>query len=289
MSHSHQSCQRAIDLLFVGQLPQDGLPQLYQELESCPRCAEHYRRHHRAESTLCEAGIEPSVLALARLEQAVIASTDAAWWRWLRNQRWLLAPAAAAPAALVLLLLLSQPGNDRLAADDPRMVAATGNAVELRPRGEQRPRSSEIGIRAFALDPGDRIAEPDAQVSMQSTLTFAYTNVAIGIGFLTLFGIQEGGQVRWYYPSYDGNLSVYIEDNRVDEPLGDGIQLEVNHSPGWLRIVALFTVSPLETEAVEAMVRELDREGVAFDSDSPISWPGLPYIGQHHLLVELNP
>jgi hypothetical protein len=252
MGHSHWMTRRRMARLFTGPPAPDSHRALLAELGSCPSCAARYRRYHELEAALCGVPAGPSPFALERLEAlALDAAAPPGPRRGLRA--WSLASAAgvAAVAALVLALKLWPAGPEHVALGGaPRLEDVT-----LTARGGP-PGASEVGVRLLrAVAPG-RVTEA-AGLSRQDVITFTYTNVRPGIRYLALFGVQEDGRVRWYYPGYGAHASIPIPGDVIDEPLGDGIRLAVHHRDGWLRVTAVFSPEPIDTRTLERAVQEL--------------------------------
>ena len=281
MMHRHGRTRALVQRLFTGGLSPPRRRALFAGLAACERCAAYYGRFHALEDSLCRAPLagEPwpapaatTPFALERVEAALFAAlaTPAAGRRGAWSLGW--AGAAAAAAAVVVLAVtlwpaaLPQPDREALGPGLRWVEAdlvARGGAVA----------SPDVGLRVFRVAPtaGERAGEGagDAAggaagavaeaarggLSLDDVITFTYTNVAADVGYLALFGVQAEGRILWYYPTYGGGESVAIASDRVDEPLGDGFRLSVNHTAGRLRVVGLFSAAPIDVAAIRDAVR----------------------------------
>ena len=165
------------------------------------------------------------------------------------------AAAMAAGGAMVLLLLTLPPHADHRTPIPEH--AGLAPVPVLAAKGHPADDIADIGIRVFQVArSGDRVEEKN-EVTPDDILTFTYTFAKPHDGYLALFGVQKSGAVRWYYPDYGEEKSIEIKGDRVDEPLGDGIDLSVNHVPGWLCIVAVFSEHPIDVETVENGIEQV--------------------------------
>jgi hypothetical protein len=129
---------------------------------------------------------------------------------------------------------------------------------------------ADVGFRLFhVVENGSNVAET-GDLSIDDIITFTYTQVNPTGGRLALFGIQETGEIKWYYPGYNEKTSIPIKGDKVDEPLKDGISLSVNHKPGRLRIIALFSKTPVSTSEIEAAVTALRKNSTPIQDLAPI-------------------
>ena len=283
--HSHGLTRRQIERCFLEPLAGEERRRLFATLDTCARCAETYRRYARLEGVFMGQQEPLSDGAVDRVERALLATLDrVSAPRPPSLRRW--APlwvGAAVSAVLALLLWPAGPGPHRVplpadAALVPALVA----------RGPAPADNSTIGIRVFQVIAEGRSVTVAGDLTLDDVLTFTYTRVAPGAGYLMLFGWQKDGVVRWYYPDYGEATSVAIAGDKVDEPLDDGIVLGVNHRPGWLRLSALFSEQPLERAAVEAAVEtRRARDGAAWSLE-PLSQTGWPVAAEEYsILLEL--
>jgi hypothetical protein len=156
--------------------------------------------------------------------------------------------------------------------------------IVARGSGDGHQIATDVGVRVFRVaKDGDRVNEAGS-LALDDIITFTYTNVTPGVGYMALFGLQEDGSVHWYYPERGGQ-SIAIRSDAMDEPLGDGIRLRMRHTSGWLRITALFSVEPLETKTVEEALGALSPPSSARALTSLM--PGTNVL-EHSLLIEVR-
>jgi len=281
MPHLHALTRRRVRQLFLGDLSPAGHRALFAELGRCGSCAQLYARHHAAEAALCGQAEGPTPFSIERMERFILDTVarkpalGLARWRW--------APFAAAAMAVVLLLVLwpkaTPPERVFLAANDrlEEVLVARGGAT-ARPT---------VGVRLFRVSPGGRVDEArEASLSLDDLVSYTYTDVRGGAQHLALFGVQEGGALRWYYPGDDGVASVPIRGDVVDEPLGDGFRLAVRHAPGWLRVSAVFSSEPIDRRVLEQAVRAASARPGALRDLSPLDLPAGAL--EHTFLVEIG-
>lgn len=281
----HVSMRRRIDLLFEKGVGDSSRKELFEHLETCEACAAHYDRHLKLESALCvsrgsraEESSAPtrgdevfSVFAVERVRSAVLdgAVKPAGEPLTARYRCTAVAFGAVALVALVTLVLFfpRQPTSDK----SPLPAGAELAPVYIASRGAEQDEQAGIGIRVFrVVDSGERVLEKGG-LGLGDTITFTYTRVEKGAGYLALFGVQPSGEIRWYYPDYDEDRSVRIEGDKVDEPLRDGIRLGVNHEPGPLRIVSVFSSRPIDKPVIESAVAGLFDTALEFGELKPLS------------------
>jgi hypothetical protein len=182
--------------------------------------------------------------------------------------RWSGAVAGAlALAALLVVSIPTGPSSHRVALSN----IDTAALQELVPRGASRPGVSYVGIRVFQVMSKKVGFRETPGVDIDDVITFTYTYTKGEAGYLMVFGLQEAALPLWYYPDYGDERSIPIRGDRVDEPLGDGIVLSVNHKAGRLRIVSLFSEMPIHREAVEAAVERLRQGGRLLDENAPLA------------------
>jgi hypothetical protein len=261
--HRHAETERRIRQLFTSGLNPTRRAFLFADIEQCDKCAGVYRRYHCLEMALTGTTDGLSPFANERLRETILSAVAEDVVPELRRG-WILklglVGATAFAAAFVLIIALS-PGS-RATHRVPVSSRTPFRPVEyIAAKGFPPNALSDVGIRVFQVaESGDTVSE-NRTLSIHHILTFTYTFAKPHQGYLALFGVQETGDIRWYYPDYGGNASIPIEGDAIDEPLGDGIDLSVNHSPGWLRIVALFSESPIDATAIEGSIEMLRASG----------------------------
>ena len=207
----------------------------------------------------------------------------------IRYHPWIPALAGAAVVTVIAIIFSiiwpGKPSNDRIALSSQTSLIDIEYAVKGFIQGEPG-----TGIRLFkVVAKGTRVKESSA-LMLDDIITFSYTRVAKGIGYLALIGLQQDGRLLWYYPDYSEVQSTAIKGDNVDEPLHDGIDLSVNHRPGWLRIVALFSEHPLTKQLIEQRLAQLTEKQTNIKEKTPLFDAELGQsIDEHSLLLEISP
>ncbi len=282
---SHERTERLIRGAFIGDLSARQRRQMHSHLQVCSRCRAIYARHQQLESLLCDgetAGPHlPTVFQLERVQARIFngfaESTSAA----PVARRWTLASAAslvaaASVAALLVAVLPRVPERDHvaLAADDVLTDAGIVPRDILQAKGSVDVPGSRnlVGVRLFRVAGDAQIEEvaegarlhgskaPEVGLTLGDIATFAYTSDDDeDVDYLVLVGQQDDG-LRWYYPGPeiddDQAQSVRVKPRVVDEPMGDGILLEMHHEAGPLRIIAVFSNAPLRRQDVRQLLEE---------------------------------
>jgi hypothetical protein len=288
--HLHLMTQRKIRLLFEGKLPPKARTNLLKSVDRCPACAEYYARHQKLESALCGTDEPFTVFSMERTKKALFATLAEKTAPKKESSAFprILAPAAIVAAAAVLAVFLfpGKPALDRT----PITPSAVISPVTLVARGGfPQKAQADAGIRVFRVSKDAAHVSEGGDLFIDDTITFTYTYVNESGGALALFGIQNTGEIRWYYPGYNEKMSIPIEGDKVDEPLKDGILLAVNHRPGRLRIIALFTEEPLSTEEIEAATAAMRKDPELIASPTPITFEksDTPPL-QYSVMVEIG-
>ncbi len=106
--------------------------------------------------------------------------------------------------------------------------------------------------------------------------------------YAMIFGFDDRGEIYWYYPAYTDAAEdpVSIPAPASDQPIA--LEEAVRHRlhPGWLRVVGLFSRSPLDVRSVEATVaRAVAEHGGVKDVDRV---PTSEVSGQHSFLLRVE-
>ena len=292
--HSHRHTRRLIHRMFTATLSASQRALLFENLDGCDSCATVFDTYQTMESALLGKDAPYTSFTIERVHEALVSDASTHHSETRPRLKWI--PAAVAGGisivAAVAFLILGPVGRP---ANHPNHRAVLGgdaalSAVTLTAKGIYPPSSASlIGIRVFAVDTGaDRVRE-EAHLDLNDIITFTYTEAEIGVRYLALFGIQETGGVRWYYPDYNEAKSIPVDGETVDEPLGDGIDLSVNHRPGWLRIVAMFSDAPLDVDTIEDAVLKLRKHPLELKALSPLSLSETSIcLRQYTIMVEIN-
>jgi hypothetical protein len=289
---SHRRLRRLIHRLFTVGVSSAARQRLFASLETCKELGDEYHQYQRVESALCNTDAPYTALAIERVGHALLdewqgALTPAS----SRLRRWripaLLTGGLGIGAALLLVVMLwPWRESDRRVLDrDIGFSPVSLTAKGVYPGSAE----SQIGVRVFEVSTSGQRVWEEKKLNIADIITFTYTRVKKNSGYLALFGVQETGEIRWYYPDYGERKSIPIQGDRVDEPLGDGIALAVNHRPGWLRVVALFSDTPIEVEAIEAAVQALRSRPDGLRKLLPLSLAGAPrHLRQYTTMVEID-
>ncbi|HEY3451296.1 MAG TPA: hypothetical protein VGK67_33365 [Myxococcales bacterium] len=235
--HIHALARWRIERLFTGKLTSRDRRALLRDLRGCPACTALYARYGDLQASLCG---DPNVLALERIEAALEDQLGNEGTRPARWRRPALVLAASAACLLALVIPVRSPSDHVPLAPEAKLVGIVA-------RGQHVPRSANVGIRMFrALPQG--VSEPQL-LSIDDVVTFTWTDLDPAARYVSIFGVQEDGRIRWYYQG------TKLEGFGSDEPFGEGIRLGVRHQPGWLRVTALFSAGPLDPSKVEQAVR----------------------------------
>lgn len=137
--------------------------------------------------------------------------------------------AAAAVAGLVLVAaILTRDGRE------PELAARGGAAA----------------VAGLAVScPGS----PSGACRPASTMVFDLSRSG-GYRYFAAFGRRSDGTVLWYFP-VAGGRSVDLEAGLRDGLLDRGVRLGADHPPGRYRIHGIFSVEPLDREAIRARFR----------------------------------
>ncbi len=135
-------------------------------------------------------------------------------------------------------------------------------------------------MRAFCVE-NDAILD-DAPVAAPfrlrcprgASLQFAYT--ATRSRNLLIIGRGDDGRFRFYLPR-PGEPALTVEAPAVDRPLGPSFRLAVNHAPGRVDVLALFSDRPLDPRAVgETLLGSLDRAAAMADNAGRLELEVMP-------------
>lgn len=260
---SSDKLRRLAEKALVGTLGRRGRRTLARHLEWSEKDREAY---HRLARLFCamEGLSRPEAPSLARAQhrrilEAVQQQVAAAEER--RGPGLLLREALA----LTLLALIVIAGL--LWVDLP--TPAPDPSFQVRSSGAPVARRSLVGLKAFCIDrrgkivPPDRpegsTRAPDASCKLGDELQLTVTHSGSAYPYLIVIGLDDEGRRLWYFPVPPTGRSGRAPRDVVDEPLGEAIRLRVNHRPGDVRILAVFSRSPLPARRVFGWLGTLDR------------------------------
>lgn len=106
-------------------------------------------------------------------------------------------------------------------------------------------------------------------------LKLAYTNPYAKLKHMAVFGTDAAGNILWYLPNPARTQTVAIDVHEQMQPIGQTIQLNINHKPGKVRVHALFSQQPIDYHSLKANIAPIDTK-IRFDSDTL----NLPYDHQ---------
>jgi hypothetical protein len=236
-------------LLVRGDLTSRRMDRLRAHVATCAQCRALYdraialRRHLEGGVPLAAAQVE----GIAR--RVLPAPRRSLAWRWV--------PAAAAVAAAGVAAIVLSVRSADIPPEAPAAAAGQGR-FSARSAGA----APFEGVRAFCVVAGRASPIPaGGSCPRDGLLQFTYSNRRAR--YLFLFGIDASGRALWYFPAPPETESVAIrggaagEVAAVDEPLPGSTRLAVNHRPGVVRVLALFTDRPLRVAEVAGRIPPL--------------------------------
>jgi hypothetical protein len=177
-------------------------------------------------------------------------------------------PLAAAAVILVVVgASIWAPSNDFLGTDDP--AGTSNDSFQPRSakrvedaRGYEKPRIELFCARQVDGDVQFQ-GSSDAPFGLLSCpndakFKFGYSSTDPDLRHAAFFGVDRTGELYWYGPSPTREQPWRIQPDEKIGPVGDTIELGVNHRPGQVRVYGLFTPEPLEFSELEAMLASAD-------------------------------
>lgn len=184
---------------------------------------------------------------------------------------------AVAAGALALgggmwALTMQQPAHDPV---------ATARGQEFQPRSahvagdDRHDHAPSSTIEVFCVTRSDE-GEPrftgrrDAPFGMltcprDGQLKLAYTHADEAPAHLAVFGLGQGDEILWYGPSPARPEALPVRAGRDTlTPVGESVELSVNHQVGPVQVIAVFTEAPLTLDDLRAWIgphREALRRG----------------------------
>jgi hypothetical protein len=276
--HIHLPLRRRIDRLFASDLNPKDRARTIAAVDDCPQCAAYYRTMQALESSLCGVDEPYTHFSIERSKKALFDALDASnttasnrssplFTKLTFGLRWVLVPTALAAIVLLLVLGKAAPKPDRVELLPNEAISP----VTWVARGSfPKKAEADIGIRLFRVTDGGTAVDESRGLSIDDIITFTYTQANPQGGTFMLFGVQDTGEVHWYYPSDGEKESIAVKGDKVDEPLKDGILLRTNHTKGKLRVTAIFSKTPVLTSDIEAAVSAMRRSPEQIMNLSPI-------------------
>lgn len=288
--HLHHLTRRSIRRLFEGPHSPSRRLRIFDAVRRCDTCAAYYLKYQTMESALAGTDDPYTTFSMERTGAALFAAMDLSpsTNNVLKKRFRVLVPVAVSVAVLFFVGLLRP--FDSVSDRTLLSKEAEISPVTLVARGSYPKKAeADVGIRLFRVTEDGKAVTEEGALSINDVITFTYTQMGRAKGNLSLFGVQESGEIKWYYPGYQEETSISIEGDKVDEPLKDGILLSVNHQPGRLRITALFTDEPLAKTEIERAVSQLGAAALGVQNVVPIGLlksAALPL--QHSVIVEIG-
>ena len=284
--HLHFLTARRLRRMFIAGIDVRARRRVIAEAKQCERCREVLRRHYRFEGALAGVGAVASPVAVDRMASAILdAVSPVPKKKRFAYRRPLWAVAAVSALLFFSWLWWLQPLPSHRV---DRFGLSLDSASELVSRGGIAG-DADVGIRVFAVSEQPRRIDEPSTLSIHDMITFTYTRAVAGTGYLALFGLQEEGNMIWYYPDYGERESVRVKGARVDEPLKDGFDLFVHHREGPLLIVALFSEKPLLVADIEDAAHTMAAERPSVEAEAMYAWPMFgETVSVHSLLLEVE-
>lgn len=166
-----------------------------------------------------------------------------------------------------------------IGADEPGPAIDTGETGELVGRGGARGFARPLGLEPVCGTPprpaSDRGCELDELLGFSVRLgdddldPVAAASLAAAPLHLSVFGIGEDGEVRYYLPNPDTSElpALAVEDRWAPLPLS--IRLAVNHGPGRVRVFALASELAPSVDDIDRLVAALAGQPPARVDDLP--------------------
>lgn len=94
-------------------------------------------------------------------------------------------------------------------------------------------------------------------------LKLAYVNPHDDIKYMAAFGADAQGRLLWYGPSPAAPETLIIEKTDEPRPVGESIELKVNHEQGLVRVYAVFSAEPLDYDMLKELVAASSPQAIA--------------------------
>jgi len=190
-------------------------------------------------------------------------------------------PAIAVPLVAAAALMVVLPLSNRGATGEDSSFVARGGA-EIDP-------SRWISLEVFHPQgtAGSYVPVQDAVQADEPLVFSVKNNRQSPYRFMMVLGIQSTGATYWYYPAYtepgQNPKSVSVAASQETQNLGEEIRHKL--SPGWLRIVGIFSERPLDVQTIERLVAQTmaERGGVEKIDTLPIE-----NVGQLSKLIRVE-
>ncbi len=189
-------------------------------------------------------------------------ATDARVLRpvWWRTQ----AARAGAMAASVAIVgagawALTRPSDGGVAGPPADTYQARGLATDAPPVED----AQRVGVFCVTTDAGGeaRFEGPDeaalglVQCAQDASIKLAIINPQAQHQYVAVFGVSERGELLWYGPSPAAPAAQRAPQSLTWAPIGETIQLNVNHEVGSVRVHAVFSPTPITYAMLQAQLQ----------------------------------
>ncbi|MGM0555736.1 MAG: hypothetical protein ACQEVA_05070 [Myxococcota bacterium] len=192
----------------------------------------------------------------------VVSLTERSTW-----QRLAMPLVSAAIVLFVVGVSIWAPNNDfiRIGGSDgasdeafqPRSATRVGDTRAYeKPRIElfcARQVDGDVQFQGSSDAPFGLLSCPD-----DAKFKVGYSSTDSNLRHAAFFGVDRAGELYWYGPSPTRVQPWRIQPHEKISPVGDTIDLGVNHEPGPVRVYGLFTPEPVEFGELESMLRASD-------------------------------
>ena len=167
--------------------------------------------------------------------------------------------AAAALAVLVLGVVLMRRGGDAADEFNPRSAATASDSANF-----ARPDLELFCVRRadgdVEFEGTTDVAMGALECPMGAELKLAYRNPSKRLQYAAFFGIAADGSAYWYGPTPATPRPVEVRSTEKLVPFGETIRLNVNHSPGRVRVHAIFSTQPIGFDQLRQRLSTRPRE-----------------------------
>ena len=278
MTLNHEEVKQELDALFVGDALASPL-EVRGHLGDCARCRGYFEELAAIERALGD-GASDEVAFEHRYTEAIMSAAlrdrrptrEAGLVAAITRALGALSPRALAPAAVALALVagasvaLVRGLDEGPGAPEEAFTPRIGVAAPV--GGAMPPRAGVHRVEIFCVQRGEggiqiKEAEADAlECGLGDEVKFAFINAPIrgeqALPWLTLVGLDEEGEVRWYHPvepGAGGIASMKVGPSSRIKLLGETIRLEVNHKTGLVVLHAIFSATPMRRDAVASRLK----------------------------------
>ncbi len=253
--------KRAIEDAVSNQLSAAEELKLRRHLSSCDGCRRYYDTL-TVGARLLRGGVNVRPSEVEREFERLTAALDApkpVVAEGALPVRWQWPSAVAVPvAALVLAGIFVGP---RLIQDHRPRTTERGAVARVEPKAgvlvyaQRKDQPAGSPVRLVADLPGSG----EAHVSKQDYVQFTIHHELPYDAYVALVGVDEVGEVH-IYPAGRESGAVRVPPNRKGRSFGPSIDFSANHRPGLMRLYAVFSPLPLNTQEVEQAARAAGKD-----------------------------